>query len=241
MRFYVGCHQVSDARRFPYSFVSVRRLVDRVSDFEVGRWVMDSGAFAQVSVCGEHELSVADYAAQIRRWSRCGTLEAAVAQDYMCESFVLERAGRTVGDHQAMTIERYDALLAADPCVYVMPVLQGSCPWEYVDHLRQYGKRLWPGQWVGVGSVCKLNSEPGAVRARLDAIRAVRPDLRLHGFGLKLTALQDDGVRRSLESADSMAWSYRARFAVGRSGNDWREGERYRQRVVSGPVQTVLL
>jgi hypothetical protein len=37
----------------------------------------------------------------------------------------------TVADHQRLTIERYDALLAEDTGVYIMPVLQGYSPAEY--------------------------------------------------------------------------------------------------------------
>jgi hypothetical protein len=58
----------------------------------------------------------------------------------------------------------------------------------------------------------------------------VRPDLRLHGFGVKQTALLHPGVRELLATADSMAWSYHAR-RNGRSANDWREAAAFAQRV----------
>jgi hypothetical protein len=64
-------------------------------------------------------------------------------------------------------------------------------------------------------------SEP-AVGAVLRAIKQVRPDLRLHGFGVKTTALRDRSVRDMLVSSDSMAWSFAARRG-GRDANDWRE------------------
>ncbi|PHJ59778.1 hypothetical protein VF03_34180, partial [Nostoc linckia z2] len=38
-----------------------------------------------------------------------------------------------------------------------------------------------------------------------------RPDLKLHGFGLKKTALQNSCIRNLLFSSDSFAWSYDAR------------------------------
>ena len=78
---------------------------------------------------------------------------------------------------------------------------------------------------MGVGSVCKRNARPDAILAVLDAILAVRPDLRLHGFGLKSTALAVLEIRNALESADSMAWSFAARYE-GRGRNDWREAAR---------------
>jgi len=64
----------------------------------------------------------------------------------------------------------------------------------------------------------------------LQAIKASRPDLRLHGFGLKLTALKDPHLRALLWSADSLAWSYNARRHQ-RNPNDWSEARRFAARI----------
>jgi hypothetical protein len=80
--------------------------------------------------------------------------------------------------------------------------------------------------WVGVGSVCKRSGKPDAIEAVLRAIKAERPDLRLHGFGLKLTALGNPYVRENLESSDSMAWSFGA-WKAGRDPNDWKIAQEY--------------
>lgn len=210
--------------------VSVSRLRERKSDFAVSEWMLDSGAFMELKLFGQYRDSVGAYAAQIRRWSQCGRLVAAVAQDYMCEPFMLQRTGLDVAEHQRLTIERYDALIREETGVYVLPVLQGYKPAEYVQHLAQYGQRLSPGAWVGVGSVCKRNGDPAAIRDVLYTIKKARPDLRLHGFGVKRTALSSGLVRSLLHSADSMAWSFAARRA-GRDANDWREAEGYSRQV----------
>lgn len=230
MKFYVGCHQPSDAQHFARSFVSINRLRDRRSPFGVDHWVMDSGAFTEVTTHGRYRHSVAEYADAAGRWIGNGALDAIVAQDYMCEPFALARTGLAVLDHQELTIFRYDALLAEGLPVYVLPVLQGFTTAEYVAHVYAYGARLAPGAWVGVGSVCKRQGRPGDVLGVLAAIHHARPDLRLHGFGVKLTSLVHPGVRHELYSADSMAWSYAAR-REGRNGNDWREAEAFRRRV----------
>jgi hypothetical protein len=107
-----------------------------------------------------------------------------------------------------------------------MPVLQGYAPADYVAHLAQYGDRLGPGAWVGVGSVCKRNTSPLQILDVLVAIKSARPDLRLHGFGVKITALRSGVIRDLLESADSMAWSFSARMK-GRDQHDWREAEKF--------------
>lgn len=215
--------------------ISVNRLRNRKSDFAVNDWMLDSGAFTELFRFGHYRSSVQSYAEQIKRWKQCGTLLAAVSQDYMTEPFILERTGLTVEEHQRLTIERYDELLACNTGVYILPVLQGYQPAEYISHLKQYGDRLKTGAWVGIGSVCKRNSKPEQVEAILKAIHWERPDLRFHGFGLKITALGNTVVRDLLWTADSMAWSFAARWQ-GRNANDWREAQAFVAKVFQQTV-----
>jgi len=240
MRFFVGLHQPVDAQHFEASFVSVTRLRRRQSPVPAADWIMDSGAFSTIAAYGGYPEPVSEYADVIKRFALDGNLLAAVAQDYMCEPWMLAKTGKTVAEHQALTIERYDALLAEDTGVYIMPVLQGYEPAEYVTHLRAYGHRLAYGAWVGVGSICKRNSNPRAIEAVLSAIKRERPDLRLHGFGVKLTALASGLVRQLLFSADSMAWSFAARMR-GRNGNCWREARAFVDLVEGQNYQLPLL
>lgn len=221
-----------------------------------GSWILDSGAFTTIGKHGGYPDSAEAYAAQIRRWAQVGGLIAAVAQDFMCErlmcaktlGFPVETLPKDdpvareailrewVPDpawqaqiivHQRLTIERYDELVACDTGgVYIMPVLQGFTPEDYVSHLKQYGERLAYGAWVGVGSVCKRNGSPKEIAAVLLAIKAERPDLRLHGFGLKLTSLRWPLIVELLESADSLAWSISARMQK-RKANDPAEALRF--------------
>lgn len=240
LRFFVGLHQPSDARHFDAAFISVNRLRSRKGPFEVGDWIMDSGAFTEVSTHGGYRHDVAEYAAQIRRWASNGRLLAAVAQDWMCEPWIVARTGLSVQCHQELTVERYDALVALDTAgVYIMPVLQGYEPSDYVRHLAMYGDRIAVGAWVGVGSICKRNGDPRAVAAVLHAIQNARPDLRLHGFGLKATALADPLIRHLLTTADSMAWSFAARREK-RNPNDYREAQRWAEAIMARPVQHLL-
>lgn len=241
VRFFCGLHQPSDAKHFDACFVSVNRLRDRKGPFQVGDWIMDSGAFTEISTHGRYRHSVAEYAAQIRRWAGNGRLLAAVSQDWMCEPWIVAKTGLSVLEHQRLTIERYDALCLEDTAgVYVLPVLQGYAPSDYVRHLEIYGSRLGLGAWVGVGSICKRNASPRAVEAVLLAIHDARPDLRLHGFGLKATALRSALVFDLLHTADSMAWSYHAR-KQGRNANDWREAKRWIGGIENVPRQTTWL
>lgn len=229
MRFFCGISEPAQARHLERCCISANRLRRRVSDFEAGEWMMDSGAFTEVTRFGRYRDPVDGYAALIDRWSSVGSMVVAVAQDYMCEPFVVRRTGLSVRAHQELTIERFVALqrLAAAP---ILPVLQGFQPWEYVAHLEMYGSLLTHGAWVGVGSVCKRNARPGAVLSVLEEIKAARPDLRLHGFGVKMAALQCAHTAALLWSADSMAWSFAARYE-GRDHNHVREAVAYAERV----------
>lgn len=204
-----------------------------------GSAIIDSGAFMELKVHGAYRHGVDEYAAEVYRLhaDRIVNIAVVVAQDYMCEPIMLAKTGLSVDQHQRLTIERYDELAAefdrlfAGKCPFpLMPVLQGFAPEDYIRHIQMYGSRLKTGMWVGVGSVCKRNGDPAAILAVLFAIVSVRPDLLLHGFGVKKTSLKHPGVRELLFSADSMAWSDAAR-REGRNANDWREAEAFRTEV----------
>ncbi len=241
MRFFVGLHQPADAQHFQAAFISINRVRTRRKRLPCQDWILDSGAFTEISTYGCYRHPPEDYAAEVRRIARLGgNLLAAVSQDYMCEPHILEKTGLTVWDHQRLTIERYDAILAADVApTYLMPVLQGYAPNDYAEHIAMYGARLGTGAWVGVGSVCKRNADPRAIEGVLLAIKAARSDLRLHGFGIKLSALSSGLVRSLLETADSMAWSFSAR-KQGRDGNSWKEAMAFVERIANQSVQSCL-
>jgi len=224
--FYVGLHKPWHAAVLPRAFMSVNVLRRRRKPVACRDVIVDSGAFTELAQYGRYRHSVAAYAADLRRLASVVTITAAVAQDYMCEPFMLAKTGLTLADHQRLTIERYDELLAEGLPFPILPVLQGYEPADYVRHVDAYGDRLGPGQWVGVGSVCKRNGHPRQVLAVLEAIARRRPDLRLHGFGIKKTALEHEGVRALLFSADSLAWSYSAR-RQGRNQNAAAEAVAY--------------
>lgn len=237
MRFFVGLHHPADARHFMRSFVSVNALKARKGDFYPQEWVLDSGAFSQISTHGHYTMSPEDYAEHVTRWSRCGTLLAAVAQDWMCEPWIVEKTGLSVAEHQARTLESFYTLTRLTT-VPILPVLQGYAPAEYVQHLRAY--RFPHGQWVGVGSVCKRNGSPQTIRSVLTTIKAERPDLRLHGFGLKRTALADSRIRDLVWSADSMAWSFAARRNGTGGQNDWQNAVAFCRQIEEEPCQTAV-
>lgn len=241
MIFFVGCHHLKIAEHFNHAFISISALENRRSHFQVGiggdgEWILDSAAFTRISRDGRWIEDPSVYAAQVERlsYNSRGRLLTAVTQDMMCEEFILKLTGLTIKEHQRITIERTKRIQMGTR-ICIMPVLQGYEPHEYVDHLRQYGKWIRYNEWVGVGSVCKRNTKPEQIYEILHAIKTERPDIRLHGFGLKKTAFTDPRVVEILYSADSMAWSLAARMEKlkgrGYGQNDWRSAKAFEEEI----------
>lgn len=209
VNFYVGLHQPNDANLFFRCMISYSRLISRSSYFLAHELILDSGAFTEIYRFGDFRTSTIEYAKAVDFWSGNPGFQIAVSQDYMCEPFILNITGLSVLEHHEQTIQRYKEIISLTDKP-VMPVLQGYEPNDYVKHIGMYGELLTPGQWVGVGSVCKRNTDVGQVKHICKSILDIRPDLKLHGFGLKKTSLKDKEIRSMLYSADSMAWSYAA-------------------------------
>ena len=207
MRFYLGTHEASWLARVDVPlFVSHRRLAGRRSlPCALAPWALDSGGFTELSMHGRWTTSEAEYVEAVARYQEeIGQLEWAAPMDWMCEPHMVERTGLSVCEHQERTVENYLSLRGRGPFV---PVLQGWEPRDYEMCALLYedaGVDLTAERLVGLGSVCRRQheNEIGAL------IRSLSP-LRLHGFGIKRTGLRNYGPY--LASADSMAWSYRAR------------------------------
>jgi hypothetical protein len=215
VRFYLGTHMISQSwwdARVPL-FVSRRRLTGRTTlPRAKAGWALDSGGFTELSMFGEWRTTEAEYVADVRRFVRMGWLEWVAPMDWMCEPHMLEKTGLTVVEHQRRTVANF-VRLRQQLGRLVVPVLQG---WTTDDYLRCWERYHQAGvdlEWenvVGLGTVCRRQNtaEAGVIVRRLAANLLGR---QLHGFGVKLTGLESFGDE--LGSADSMAWSYRARNA----------------------------
>ncbi len=207
----------SGCKEFEYCLVSVNRFVGKYAkklNFEHKRIMLDSGAFTRVSGFYPQfkgHLPINQYASIATEMAKKVNLVAIVTQDYMCEPIVLRERKTTVRNQQIKTIRRYDLLLkelsSRDNQTYLLAVLQGYEPKEYIDCMQMYGTRLKSKAWVGVGTICKRNGSPQVILKILQAIKSKRPDLRLHGFGLKIKSLALPQIQDLLYSADSAAAS----------------------------------
>jgi hypothetical protein len=212
LKFYLGTHETAWLERTDHPlFISHVRLAMRNGALPRarGRWALDSGAFSELAQHGRWRISPTDYAGIVARYAEeIGGLDWAAPMDWMCEPHMVERTGLTVEEHQHRTVENYCELVGQGPFI---PVLQG---WTLADYerclelYREHEVSLARCELVGIGSVCRRQStrDVGKIVSMLASA-----GLRLHGFGVKRLGLERYGPQ--LASADSMAWSARARNA----------------------------
>lgn len=211
MDFLLGTHEPSwlSRSRVPL-FISAVRLRLRRAPRAVCKWALDSGGFSELSLRGLWSIPMEQYVDEVLRWiDKIGPLEWAAIQDWMCEPWILEKTGKTVDEHQRLTIQSLLDLRERAPDVPWAPVVQGWKIADYVRHVEMYaaqGVDLREHAIVGVGSVCRRQgtNEGAAIMREL-----ARGGLRLHAFGIKTQGLAMFGDR--IASADSMAWSFQAR------------------------------
>lgn len=202
-----------------------------------GRWFGDSGAFMALTGSGRNRgevhpwhLDADDYGGMwVRLMDDIGRPDFVAPQDLPCEPIVRERTGLTVRQHIEITVENFVYLRENFPMVPWIPVLQG---WDADDYL--YCEQLYLAAGVdlageprvGVGSICRRGTIPGIVAVlELFAGRGYK----LHGFGVKVEALPVIG--HLLTSADSYAWSERAR-----KGHVMHDGCDHRSRTTGEPT-----
>lgn len=189
-------------------FVSHRRLKDRKKlPRALGRWCLDSGGFTELNLNNRWTVSVNEYVDAVHRYQEIGGMDWAAPQDWMCEPFMLDKTGKSIEEHQWLTIENF-LELREHPLPFI-PVLQG---WTTLDYVRcvglyeQAGVDLTKEPVVGLGSVCRRQG----TRDADDIVHLLHGlGLKLHGFGMKILGLRRFGY--ALTSSDSMAWSFRAR------------------------------
>jgi hypothetical protein len=178
-------------------------------------WALDSGGFSELSKHGEWSITPRQYVSEIRRYAaEIGRMRWAAIMDWMCEPRVLAKTRRTVWDHQRLTVHSYLDLMSLAPEITWTPVIQGWTPPEYlrcVDLYAAHGIDLTRLEAVGVGSVCRRQ----ATMEAYDIFKSLHAlGIPLHGFGLKKAGLPF--CAPFLTSADSLAWSFDARYGLKR-------------------------
>lgn len=218
-KFYLGIHHNDWLRKAKNVFIS-RRTLSKLKKMPValGNWALDSGGFTELNLNGKWVTTPKVYAEETRKYKeQIGNLDFASIQDWMCEPFVLKKTGKTVKEHQELTVQNYIELKNIDPDLPWLPILQGFSLEQYLECLELYEKnniKLSEFSTVGIGSICRRQSTTEAEYIITILTKTYR--LKLHGFGFKLTGLEKVG--NLLVSSDSMAWSFAARKSKPLSG-----------------------
>jgi len=248
VKFYLGTHKAHWLGKTSVPlFISARILRERKTvPKALGSWALDSGGFSELEMFGEWKTSPRQYADEVSRWGRdIGGLDWAAIQDWMCEPVMLRRTGKSVEEHQALTVRSFQELVALDESLPWMPVLQGWEVDDYKRHLEAYRAAGYEGDTFGIGSTCRRQATTGV--GKLICELAVS-GLKLHAFGFKTRGLAVSHLY--LASSDSLAWSYDARRSAPMPGHthascsnciDW--AMRWRDRLLSSisPPQLDLL
>ena len=213
MEFYLGTHVLNHLEKTDVPlFISRRAFDKRKSSLDaLGSWALDSGGFSELRLNGGWTLNAQEYVDRVNRINATPNLRWAAQQDWMCEEVMLEKTGLTVREHQRRTVDNFIELRSLDCDVPIIPVLQGYTMDEYKECFEMFeasGVDLRAEPVVGLGSVCRRQNTEDIERI-VACFHA--KDLRLHGFGVKTLGLKRYG--EMLESADSLAWSFGARYS----------------------------
>lgn len=219
--FYLGTHHPNWLALTDTPLFVSHRTIGRMRSLPraMGPWSLDSGGFSELSLFGRWETSSSSYVAAVRRLrSEVGNMNWAAIQDWMCEPHMLKLTGKTVAQHQALTVASYLELRSMAPEVPWLPVIQGWTRGDYIDCVELYARAgidLTSEPIVGIGSVCRRQ---GTVTAALTIRWLASDGLKLHGFGFKVLGLSK--VKDALASSDSMAWSVDGRRSPPLPGHD---------------------
>ena len=213
MEFYLGTHVLNHLEKTDVPlFISRRAFDKRKSSLDaLGSWALDSGGFSELRLNGGWTLNAQEYVDRVNKINETPNLRWAAQQDWMCEEVMLEKTGLTVREHQRRTVDNFIELRSLDCDVPIIPVLQGYTMDEYKECFEMFeasGVDLRAEPVVGLGSVCRRQNTDDIERI-VTCFHA--KDLRLHGFGVKTLGLKRYG--EMLESADSLAWSFGARYS----------------------------
>lgn len=189
---------------------------------------IDSGGYHHMAAgTGEYDRPVEDYIDYLREVEP----DLWAFRDYPCEPRLLEKTGRSVEENQRLTTEAAARMMPLADGVPGQPVvvIQGWTREQYLAHLRELESLGLLTDYVGIGSICRRNSDLEIADVIL-SIRDALPDrCKLHAFGVKGSVLKSLEVVKAVDSVDSGAYDWAAsRFPDERPTEafTWRDSAR---------------
>jgi hypothetical protein len=211
MKFFIGIWETKHIRFVPYRFIfSYRRLKNIHHPLAVGtkEWILDSGGFSELLRKGTYTYSPQEYFNKVlvlrpNLWC---------SMDWMCEPDIRKITGKTIKEHLELTTNNHNILknLAEHNGIEssLMGIIQGYETSDYLAHIDMLKDAGLIGEYMGIGTLCRRSRKDEIIKI-IETIKKALPSwVKLHGFGLKTTALRKPLLYDLLYSCDSMAWSY---------------------------------
>lgn len=186
---------------------AIHRWSDRTDSF-MDMWeydtphVVDAGGY-NVLAAGrtDYPWSIEEYDEWLA--AHADEFEWATVMDYACEERFDDALSVTERRHKTManTIDH----LALDPDYPLLPVIQGREMWDYVESYLDAQMEDIPLADVGVGTVCRVESQKEIARRSRRIKDYMHEVERTHGFGVKVQSFTQNAT---FDSADSAAWAY---------------------------------
>lgn len=206
--------QIKTARtlKYPNILINFMTKTNRPPKYPYELLFIDSGGFYSSMVTGGYTKTNEEYLQFIEKIMP----EYFALRDYPCEPQLLKKHNLTVKQNIQRTVDNHIALLDLLPkyCINSepIPVIQGWQKEDYLNCIDAFEDQGLMSDYMAIGSVCRRTATSN-IREIVMSVRDNIPSwIKLHGFGLKLTALKDLAIWKALYSVDSGAWDYVARW-----------------------------
>ncbi len=190
---------------------------------------VDSGGFPSSFIHNGYNKSDSEYLHFVKKTK--ATYFA--LRDYPCEPQILQKYNVTVRDQILRTVEHHikllDLLSNYDLSAKPIPVIQGWEIEEYLFCLDEFREHGLISEYMAIGSLCRRNATTQIRKIILTVRDELKDSIKLHGFGVKLSALKNKAVWDALYSVDSAAWDFDARW------------HRYRKKVNASAFEASLM
>ena len=206
--------QIKTARNLEYPFILINFMTktNKPPKYPYRRLFIDSGGFYSSMTSRKYIRTDDEYLQYVEKIMP----DYFALRDYPCEPELLKKHGLTVKQNIQRTVDNHITLLDMLPnyCINAqpVPVIQGWEASDYIDCIDAFQDQGLMSNYMAIGSVCRRTAVRNIQKIIVSVRDAIPSWIRLHGFGIKLTALKDLAIYNALYSVDSGAWDYQARW-----------------------------
>ena len=197
---------------YPYCLINFMSQTNNPPKHDLKSVWVDCGGFHSSLKEGHYTKTDQEYLEYIEKHQP----EFFALRDYPCEPELMKKHNvnpriqiqRTLENHLKLLdlLENYN--IKSTP----VPVLQGWILEDYLYSIDLYNEHNLIMPYMAIGSVCRRNKTKQIIKIITKVKEKLGDDIRLHGFGVKISALKNKACFDALWSVDSGAWDYEARW-----------------------------